>query len=55
MESQQRNGNLDLKRRVARMKMLLHELNSRFERAEEKFTELEDRAIEIMQSKGEKC
>lgn len=56
MESQQWNGNyikeaagnLDLKSRVVRMKFLLHGLNSRFETAEEKFTELEDRAIESM-------
>lgn len=33
------------------MKILLHGLDSRFEIAEEKFTELEDRATEIMQSK----
>lgn len=56
MESEQWNGNyikeaagnLDLKSRVVRMKFLLHGLNSRFETAEEKFTELEDRAIESM-------
>lgn len=56
MESQQWNGNyakeaagnLDLKSKVVRMRILLHVLNSRFETAEEKFTELEDQAIESM-------
>lgn len=46
--------NLELKRTVAGMKTLLDGFNSRYEMAEEGIAELEDRAIEIMQSKRKK-
>lgn len=40
-----------MKRKVARMKILLHGLKSRFEIEEERLTDLKDRTTEIIQSK----